>query len=202
MNLIWFFIPVYFACIIPLFIHPTKPDHIIMLCLSILFALFSLGMVLKAFNERTNVFLAWGQIIMNHFWIVLSISYNDEVPLSQLFIYLSGVIIGGLIGFICLKKISHTEEITLDRFQGHSYEHPVSALIFLLSCLCLSGFPITPTFIGLDLMFSHIHHHQIIFASCLSISFIVTGLALIRLYSRVFMGPHLKTYHEIPFKSS
>jgi NADH-quinone oxidoreductase subunit L len=68
--------------------------------------------------------------------------------------------------------------------------------------LGVTGFPITPTFIGEDLIYSHIHEHQIVLACLVSLSFILDGLAIIRIYGRVFLGPHLKTYHEIAYRSS
>ena len=74
--------------------------------------------------------------------------------------------------------------------------------MFLLACLGLTGFPISPTFIGEDLIFSHIHENQWLLAACVALSFVLDGLATIRIYARVFLGPHNKTYHEIAYRSS
>ena len=71
-----------------------------------------------------------------------------------------------------------------------------------MACLGLTGFPITPTFIGEDLIFSHIHEDQYVLALFTTLSFIIDGLALVRIYARVFLGPHIKTYHETPYRSS
>jgi formate hydrogenlyase subunit 3/multisubunit Na+/H+ antiporter MnhD subunit len=72
----------------------------------------------------------------------------------------------------------------------------------LLACLGLSGFPITPTFIGEDLIFSHIHEDQALLALFISLSFIIDGLAIIRIYARVFLGPHVKSIYEMAYRSS
>jgi NADH:ubiquinone oxidoreductase subunit 4 (subunit M) len=74
--------------------------------------------------------------------------------------------------------------------------------VFLLSCLGLTGFPITPTFIGEDIIFTHIHEDQIALAFFTASSLIIDGIAAIRIYARVFLGPHVKTNHESAFKSS
>jgi formate hydrogenlyase subunit 3/multisubunit Na+/H+ antiporter MnhD subunit len=66
----------------------------------------------------------------------------------------------------------------------------------------MAGFPITPTFIGEDLIFSHIHADQVVLAAIVALSFVLNGLALIRIYARVFLGPHVKTYHEIAYRSA
>ena len=68
--------------------------------------------------------------------------------------------------------------------------------------LGMAGFPISPTFIGEDLIYSHIQSGQLFLAVFVSLSFIIDGLALIRIYARVFLGPHHKTYHESAYRSS
>ena len=118
-------------------------------------------------------------------------------------LYLSGVIVAGAIGFIAILRLKRIEgKLDMNQFQGHIYEHPKIALVFLISCLGLAGFPITPTFVGEDLIFSHIHEDQIFLAFFVALSFIIDGLALIRIYARVFLGPHSKTYHQIAKRSS
>ena len=92
--------------------------------------------------------------------------------------------------------------MTLHRFQGLSESHPKIALIFLLACLGLTGFPITPTFIGEDLIFSHIELDQIGLAFFTAFSLVINGLATMRIYARVFLGPHVKNYHQIAKRSS
>jgi formate hydrogenlyase subunit 3/multisubunit Na+/H+ antiporter MnhD subunit len=92
--------------------------------------------------------------------------------------------------------------IGLNQFHGYSYEHPKIALLFLIACLGASGFPITPTFIGEDLIFTHIHEDQPMLAIFVSLSFIIDGLAIIRIYARIFLGPHVKSIYEMGYRSS
>jgi formate hydrogenlyase subunit 3/multisubunit Na+/H+ antiporter MnhD subunit len=68
--------------------------------------------------------------------------------------------------------------------------------------LGLSGFPITPTFIGEDLIFSHIHEDQIVLACFVTLSFIIDGLSIIRMYARLFLGPHIKSPTEMAYRSA
>ena len=109
----------------------------------------------------------------------------------------------GLVGFMTIQKLKKKENhVDLNTFNGHSYEHPKYAFVFLLACLGLTGFPITPTFIGEDIIFSHIHENQIALAFFTASSLIIDGIAAIRIYARLFLGPHVKTNHESAFKSS
>ena len=159
-------------------------------------------MVLKSYTERKNALVAWFLIITNHFWIALALSFNEHYSYLDTLMYLSGITFAGILGYIALYKLNKKEKVDLNQFQGHVYEYPRIALLSLVACLGLSGFPITPTFIGEDLIFSHIHEDQIILAFIVSLSFVLDGLSLIRIFSRVFLGPHVKTYHEVALKSS
>lgn len=160
-------------------------------------------MVTKAFTERKDFESSWMLIIMNHFWISLSNSFNENFNNQHTIIYLSGIIVSGVVGFVCLRLIKRAEKkVDLDAYHGHIYEHPVLAIVFLTACLGLSGFPITPTFVGEDLIFSHIHQNQIPLALLTAICFMIDGLSVIRIYARIFLGPHDKQYHSIAYKSS
>lgn len=200
-RLLYFFLPLYILGFLCWLIEDSIPEQIHS-ALPALFSIIGLLMVLKSFTERKNVLVSWLLIILNHFWIALAVSFNEHFDVEETLLYLSGIIIAGTIGYITLNKLKKSEYIDLNQYHGHSYEHPRAALVFLLACLGLSGFPITPTFIGEDLIFSHIHENQIVLACIASFSFIIDGLSLIRIYSRVFLGPHAKTYHEIAYRSS
>jgi NADH:ubiquinone oxidoreductase subunit 5 (subunit L)/multisubunit Na+/H+ antiporter MnhA subunit len=171
--------------------------------LPILFASIGCLLILKSFSEKRRVNYAWFLVTLGHLWTTLAIAVNDLVPLEQIAINLSGVLVSAVIGALVLIRIGKREKNTdLSMFYGHSYEYPRLDLVFLLACLGMTGFPITPMFLGEDLLFSHIHKNQVLLASIVSLSFIVDGLSIIRIYARIFMGPHIKTYHDIAFRSS
>lgn len=159
------------------------------------FAFFGLIAVIKAFTERKSARLSWSLVIINHLLTAISISFNEHFDKIHNVLYLSGVLVGGAVGFICIQRLRNLEKwVSLDHFYGHSFEHPKITLTFFIACLCLAGFPITPTFIGVDLIFSHIHDNQILLAFFVALSFILNGLAVIRIYARIFLGPHVKNY--------
>ncbi len=201
-RLLIFFIPAYIIGVVVLDAHITLPYELHEYVPTI-FALVGLISVLKAFSERKNVLMSWMMIIMNHFWLVLAISFNENFTHNQVYLYLSGVVFAGTVGYLCIRRLKLLEDAyDLNQFYGHAYEHPKIAFVFLLSCLGLTGFPITPTFIGEDVIFTHIHEDQAGLAFFTSLSFIISGIALIRIFSRVFLGPHIKTNHETAYRSS
>ncbi len=195
-RLMLFFIPAF-----ALGFYAMKQTHLLpenlLEATPVVFAFLGLILVFKSFTQRHSVRLAWILVIMNHCWIALAISFNEKFDQLENVLYLSGILVAGLIGHLTLQRLFRIEgKISLSRFQGLSETHPKIALVFLLACLGLTGFPITPAFIGEDLIFSHIHEDQFALAAIVSLSFILDGLAVIRIYARVFMGPNSKTHAE------
>ncbi len=194
--LILFFIPLFTSGY-----YVMKQTHLIpenfQQATPIVFAGIGLLLVFKSFTQRHSVRLAWILVIMNHCWVALAISFNERFDQMENVLYLSGILVAGFVGYVSLQRLFQQEgKITLSRFQGLSETHSKIALVFLLACLGMTGFPITPAFIGEDLIFSHIHEDQFALAAIVSLSFILDGLAVIRIYARVFMGPYSKTHAE------
>ncbi len=107
--------------------------------------------------------------------------------------YLSGIVACGIAGAYCLNLLKSKEKtINLNGFQGFVSKYPKLAFVFFICCLGLTGFPITATFIGEDLLFSHISNNQLTLAFFASVSLILDGIAAIRIFARLFLGPQAK----------
>ncbi|AUD03694.1 proton-conducting transporter transmembrane domain-containing protein [Spirosoma pollinicola] len=200
-RLLFVFVPFYLIGLFCLYNREIIPESI-SAYLPVTFSFTALVLVMKSFTKRKRARVAWLLTIMNHFFVVLAISFNETFNYSQGLLYLSGVFVAGVTGFVCLSRLKFIEKsINLQQFHGYSKKHPKLAFVFLLACLGVSGFPITPTFIGEDLMFSHIHENQAILALFTSLSFIIDGLAIIRIYARIFLGPYEKSMYEMAYRS-
>lgn len=153
------------------------------------FAFIALLMVLKSFTERRSARLAWTMLLMNHFWMVLAIAENENFSSLEIGTYLSGVVVFGLSGLLIISWMkSHLGQSGLFEYQGNVKSYPVLAFLFLLSVLGLMGFPISPTFIGVDLLFSHIHEDQVLLAFFAALAFVMEGIAAVRIFARLFLG--------------
>jgi hypothetical protein len=64
------------------------------------------------------------------------------------------------------------------------------------------GLPFTPTFIGIDILFSHIHKHEELLIISTSLSLALIEISILRIYARVFLGSHKKAYHATAYRSS
>lgn len=158
------------------------------------FGLIALAFVLRAFTIRKHPYGAWILLILNHFLIAFAVSFNEHFDSIETIFYLSGVIEAGTIGLIVLYLLAKQEKYSLDDYYGHAIEHKYKAIIFLLSAIALGGFPITTTFLGEDLLFSHVHIDQPFFIGMLAINYVISGIAIMRIYARIFLGPNHKWY--------
>lgn len=155
---------------------------------SILFGFISVLLVLKAFSEYRQIKSAWWGIFFSHLSVVLALNILHPGLYLDSFLYLSGALISSVLGYwVIIKLQKSNESLELNSFKGLIEKHPKLGFVFLVSCLGISGFPITPTFIGEDLIFSHIKESEFILAIFVSLTFILNGLAAIRIYARLFL---------------
>jgi NADH-quinone oxidoreductase subunit L len=201
-KVLLFFVPVYFFGVVSLYYEEFIPAGIHE-WLPIVFSLLGVLLVLKSFTERIHARMSFVLIILNHFWVALALSFNEHFTPSHILLYLSGIVVGAVVGYGCLVRLKRLEgSIDLDQFHGHSYNHKILGTVFLISCLAAIGFPITPTVIGEDLIFIHIREDQLGLAFFVAMSFVLDGLAIIRIYARVFLGPHVRSIYEMAYRSS
>ncbi len=160
-------------------------------------------LVMNAFTERESSKRAWLFLLLSQLFILAAIAHNEKITLSEILLYLSGILVSGITGYLSLARIIKLEgDANLQGHYGHVYEHPKLATIFFLSCLGVAGFPLTPSFIGIDVVLSHLDHHPFFLIVFLGLNYIFIDLAALRIFSRIFLGPHKKAYHEIAFKSA
>jgi len=172
--------------------------------IAIIYSLLGLLFTTKALSERSNAIHAWLSIISALMLIVLSVAIqNRDFNAHQILLMLSGILVSAITGYICLHKVKVIDNDTsLNYYHGHTYEYKRMGFIFLLSCLGIVGLPFTPTFIGIDIMFSHVHKYHVAHIIFLSLSFMIMEISVLRIYSRFFTGMHKRTYHAMAYRSS
>ncbi len=198
-----FFGAIFIAGVAAVMMRENIPAQIIDL-LPVLFSVTGLSFVLKSFAQRGDAIRAWLLVICGQLFISVSVMLlNPEFGFDQVLMLLSGSILSAGIGYLCLKKIKEIDnDINLDRHHGYTYEQPKLAFIFLLCCLGTAGLPFTPTFIGIDLLFSQIGEYSVLLIFFTALSFLFIEIAVLRIYARIFMGQHKKNYHPIAYRSS
>jgi NADH:ubiquinone oxidoreductase subunit 5 (subunit L)/multisubunit Na+/H+ antiporter MnhA subunit len=167
------------------------------------FASLALILILRAFTDRGDAKRSWLLVFASQFFVALSIGLNNQFEFTQILIYLSGGTVAAVIGYTCLNKMKALDQdIDLNKFHGYVYERPTLALVFLFCCLGMVAFPITPAFIGFDVLLTHIHEDQFLLIILTALSFIFIELSVLRIYARIFLGQYKKADHAMAYRSS
>ena len=154
--------------------------------LSLVLAIFALSLVLFAFGNYKNSLFSWISISLSHLFIALSVLVKSKGFLGDVEIYLSGIFIASIMGIIVLRYIQKQHNIRLNHHWGLFQFFPKLSVFFLVISLMMTGFPITPTFLGEDLMFTHLQTNEPLLASIIALTLIIDGLVIVRMYSRLF----------------
>ncbi len=108
----------------------------------------------------------------------------------DIMIFSSGIIPAWLLGYWVLHRANVTDLSNLNHRDYYALDEtqPRYAGLLLLSFLGVAGFPVTPAFLGEDLLLSHASAHHPWFAVPITISFVINGIAMARMYQRICMG--------------
>jgi NADH:ubiquinone oxidoreductase subunit 4 (subunit M) len=168
------------------------------------FAALAMLMVFRAFMERKSPGVAWILVVMSHFWVALAVSLNEHFGMDHVVWYLSGIVGGAVLGGWVLAQIKAQMRVhyVLSTYQGLIAHAPLLHVLFIPAMLSVMGFPISLSFIGEDLIFSHIHDTQLLLATLNAVTFIFGGIALVRLYARLFLGPDSSARVGVPNRTA
>jgi len=147
--------------------------------LAILFSLTSLA-------ERGSPKRAWYTLGLTQLFVVASVSVCDHFSADHIWVYLSGSALFWPLG---LWILNHFKEVDLGGFSGLYSESETFNFLFLICCLGISGFPISPGFLGEDLILHHASQDRVWLALLIAFCFIISGIAALRIYARLFLGP-------------
>ncbi len=197
-------LPIFFLAGIFVYLFKNSVNPYVVIYLPYVYSFTGLALIIKALSEQKNALKAWLYLASSQVCIVLAVAIiNQNFSVTEIIIYLSGVLAATVVGIICLQKTQTIDSDTrLSHFHGYIYEKPITGIIFLVCCLAMAGLPFTPTFLGVDILFCHIKQNQIPILIFTSLSYMLFEISLLRIYAHIFLGPHKKDYHAMAFKSS
>ena len=153
----------------------------------------SLLMVLvssSAFSQKHSPYKVWNNIAISSFLAALAVWLMVPGSLFDIAMFLSGIVPSWLLGLgvmAILLKNEHFAESSF-RYRAFAETRPGWSFLLFLSFLGLVGFPITPAFLGEDLLLSHASSQHPWFALPITIAFVVNGIAAARVFLRLCMG--------------
>lgn len=158
--------------------------------LSILSSLLTLGLAFAAFAEEKSAIRAWNTASLSALFSGLTILVLDPHTSNDVVVYGSGVLFFWVVGLQSLFFLGgNGGTIPMTRYNGMGLVAPGGSIMLFIAVLGVSGFPISPTYIGQDLILHHASSEFIWLVLVLALSIVVNGISLARIYTRVCFGP-------------
>ena len=165
-------------------------------------AILSLLLFVRSYASKGTALTCWTQIFLGQLFACLFLSARAGVVLHTILIYLAGIVAAYLVGVLCLVLLDRTARLNLMEYHGYMYEYPMLGNVFFIACLALMVFPITPSFIGEEIFLSSIRTDHGALVAIFALGYVLSGVCVMRLFAKIFFGPHKKMYHEIAYRSS
>lgn len=173
------------------------------LALSTMAAIICITFYIRAYATKNSARICWDLIMLGHLFGALFLALASTGSRSYIAMYGAGVLAAFITGHVCLWYLEMKgEPLTLGKHHGSIYAFKKLGHIFFIIALLFMAFPISPSFLAQDILLSLIpsdHAFQIIL---FCMSYLLAGVSIMRLYTKVFFGPHKASYHEIAYKSS
>jgi len=178
------------ACVIWLVIAVSEVSGVAGTYLSMPVSLLMVLVSASAFSQKHNPYKVWNNIAISSLLAALAVWLMVPGSLFDIAMFLSGIVPSWLLGvavMAVLLKNEHFAESSF-RYRAFAETRPGWSFLLFLSFLGLVGFPITPAFLGEDLLLSHASSQHPWFALPITIAFVVNGIAAARVFLRLSMG--------------
>ena len=178
------------ALLIWLLIAATEMSTVAGTYLSMPVSLLMVLVSASAFSQKHSPIKVWNNIAISSFLAALAVWLMVPGAVFDLVLFLSGIVPAWLLGLAVMYFMLKNQHFATSsfRYRAFSETRPVLSLLLFLSFLGLVGFPITPAFLGEDLLLSHASSQHPWFAAPITIAFVVNGIAAARVYMRLCMG--------------
>lgn len=174
-----------------------------LLVVSALAAIISIVFYVRAYTTKNTAKTCWNIIMLGHIFGALFLVLSTAGSWQYGIMYGIGVMIAFLVGYACLRYLERKgESSTLRDYQGLIYTFPKLGALFLIVSLLFMAFPISPSFLAQDILISFIPESRAFLVVLFGVSYLLSGVSIIRLYTKVFFGPHKTSHHEIAYRSS
>lgn len=145
---------------------------------------------LSAFSNKHSPFQVWNSVALSSLLASVAVWLMAPHAWFDALLFLSGIIPCWLLGLVVMRHLLKDDDFAASPFVFRAFAEirPRWSLLLFFSFLGLVGFPITPAFLGEDLLLSHASSQHPWFAAPITISFVINGIAAARMYLRLCMG--------------
>lgn len=173
------------------------------LIISTIAAVVSIAFYIRAYTTKNSVRTCWNLIMLGHIYGALFLAVASAGSWKYLAMYGVGVVTAFLVGHACLWYMEmRGGALTLRDYNGSIYAFKKLGHIFFIVCLLFMAFPISPSFLGQEILLSLIPGNHTFQIALFSVAYLLAGVSVMRLYTKVFFGPYKRSYHEVAYRSS
>ncbi len=166
-------------------------------------ALISIIFYVRAYATKNAVKTCWNLIMLGHLFWMLFLGLASAGDLKYFIMYGTGIAAAFIAGHVCLWYLRmRGEPLTLASYHGSIYAFKKLGHVFFVICLLFMAFPISPSFLAQDILLSLIPGSPVLQIALFCPAYLIMGVSIMRLYTKVFFGPYRTNYHEIAYRSS
>jgi NADH-quinone oxidoreductase subunit L len=165
-------------------------------------AILSMLLFVRAYATKGSALTAWTQVFLGQIFVGVFLSALTHAAVETILLYGTSIVVAYGVGVFCLKSLDNSSRLTLMEYHGYMHQHATVGNVFFIACLAMMVFPITPSFIGEELFLSAVHIEDGVMVAIFAFGYVMSGIAVMRLFAKIFFGPHKKTHHEIAYRSS
>ncbi|MCB0416367.1 MAG: NADH-quinone oxidoreductase subunit E [Bdellovibrionaceae bacterium] len=155
---------------------------------------------LSAFAESKSAVRAWNAVGFSCLFAGIAVFLMDGQWSKDFALYFSGVVPPWFVGLFLVRYFSKSMDFARAEFHGKVREDSFAALLLFLCVLGLAGFPIGPSFVGEDALLFHSVGNSVWLAGILTFGFVVNGITLARLFSKICFGPELPAEADVAIR--
>jgi NADH-quinone oxidoreductase subunit L len=173
------------------------------LALSITAAIISILFYTRAYAMKNSARICWNLIMLGHLFGALFLGLAAAGNRTYFVMYGVGVVGAFIAGHACLWYLQKRgESLALGDYHGSIYAFKELGHVFFIVCLLFMAFPVSPSFLGQDILLSRIPGSHVLQIALFCLGYLIMGVSVMRLFTKVFFGPYKTSYHEIAYKSS
>jgi NADH-quinone oxidoreductase subunit L len=174
-----------------------------MLVISSVAAIISIVFYIRAYATKNSVRTCWNLIMLGHLFGALFLGLASAGSWKYLVMYGVGVTAAFIAGHACLWYLQiRGESLMLRDYHGAIFAFKKLGHVFLIVCLLFMAFPISPSFLAQDILLSLIPGNHVLQITLFCLAYLIMGVSIMRLYTKIFFGPYKRSYHEVAYRSS
>lgn len=190
---------VFLHLILPNSANDNQKLVILQQVLSFALIISALALSLMAYVSQDKPIRTWMSLVKSQLFAMLGVNFLLINGWSFIDLELISIFVVGATGYYILNKLAQEEsKVVLNEYCGHVLHHPKFTHFFLVCCLSLYGFPVSPIFIGMEDIIYSLGFGKYFFMLLLALTLFINAIAAIRLFSYVFLGPSEKLGYAVP----